>query len=116
MAKDPTGFTPAAITAQAALETVRQKEDKERALREKLLNQSRAVRFVTQDGLVLGLRKQAEKFRDDLLIEMESLPPGSEALALMFERYKTHNIYVKMFSDTETQGREAGKQLKAQKG
>ncbi len=118
MAKDPTGFTPAAITAQAAIDAVRQKEEKERVSREKLLNQSRAVRFVTQEGILLELRKKAVEFRDATLRKMEDFKPNTsdDSPELLMREYSIHQMYAQLFSDIETQGRAAGKELKAQEG
>ena len=118
MAKDPTGFTPAAITAQAALDAVRQTEEKERVLKEKLLNQSRAVRFLTQDEVLLAIRKKIQEFRDEALRTMQTHKPGidGDTPDLLMRDYQNFQKIVDLFDGLETQGRAAGKELKAQEG
>ena len=113
---DPTSYGGSAILQNAAYEQEQYRKEQEQKKHEKLLNQSRSVRFITQEGLLKQIRNKAIELRDEALQKIEDYNPADskDSPEVLMREYKTHQIYVKMFDNMEKDGREAGKQLKEQ--
>lgn len=88
-------------------------EGKERDRKEKLIAQSRALRFLKQDEFVMSLREEAIKQRDFALakiIDPSKMGKG-ETLETISIEARCHQKYVDLFDTLENIGKNASQTL-----
>lgn len=88
-------------------------QEKERERKEKLIAQSRVLRFLKQDEFVMSLRNEAIKQRDQALakiIDPSKMGKG-ETLETISIEARCHQKYVDLFDSLENLGKKASKTL-----
>lgn len=88
-------------------------EEKERERKEKLIAQSRALRFLKQDEFVMSLREEAIKQRDQAISKIidPSKLSKNETLETVAIEARCHQKYVDLFDALENQGKQAAATL-----
>ena len=114
MSSDPTGYGSNALMQRAAYLEQQKDKDKDRRQRELDANKARVLRYISPDGFLGGIRKQAQDWINECLTKIEDPTKREEGETLneVALAFRIHKKYTDMFDQIDKEGREAGKRLK----